>query len=202
MNKNTKLLSYFTGHGGDGYIKIQDTTVIMDDEMRDAMNESHAKSNYNEVLMFSDSCGAATLFEKLESPNIYGVGSSSRGEKSLSYSSDSNMGLSVVDRFTRINYLFLSQNLENNKRLSIADITKEWPESTLEGHYSSTNTYPKKTEKNIYFKDFFKDQSPRVRDVVSLGKDGSSYRQLQGILKEISLMPMEENFKIQNNVYY
>ena len=64
MNKDTKLLTYFTGHGGDGYIKIQDTTVIMDDEMRDVMSESYSKATYSEALMISDSCGAATIFEK------------------------------------------------------------------------------------------------------------------------------------------
>ena len=35
-------------------------------------------NRYKEMLMINDSCGAATIFEKLTAPNIFGLGSSSR----------------------------------------------------------------------------------------------------------------------------
>lgn len=41
--KNTKVLVYSTGHGGDGYMKMQDTGVVMDDLIRLDLEESYSK---------------------------------------------------------------------------------------------------------------------------------------------------------------
>jgi glycosylphosphatidylinositol transamidase (GPIT) subunit GPI8 len=47
--------------------------------------------------MINDSCGASTIFEKLTAPNIFGLGSSSRGQKSYSHGFDANISLSKSD---------------------------------------------------------------------------------------------------------
>jgi phosphatidylinositol glycan class K len=46
LNKNSRLLVYFTGHGGDGYIKMQDTDVILDEDLEAIMKESYEKQLY------------------------------------------------------------------------------------------------------------------------------------------------------------
>jgi len=105
--------------------------------------------SFQEILMFSDSCGAATLFEKVKTPNFFGLGSSSRGEKSYSYGNDPNMSLSVIDAFSRNVYMFLMEKLSTNKKLlSMADLLKELPVSNRE-HFSFTNTHSKKNERNV-----------------------------------------------------
>ena len=48
----------------------------------------------------ADTCQANTLGNTIRSPNIISVGSSLRNENSYSWGSDSDVGLSLTDRFT------------------------------------------------------------------------------------------------------
>ena len=43
MNKNSRLLVYLTGHGGNGYIKIQDTDVMLAEDLQRIMLEASKK---------------------------------------------------------------------------------------------------------------------------------------------------------------
>ncbi|KAL4470857.1 hypothetical protein ABPG72_016403 [Tetrahymena utriculariae] len=202
-NKNTKILTYFTGHGGSGYIKMQDTDVMMDEEMRVALEEFNLKNFYNEMLMFSDSCSAATIFEKLRpdtNPNIFGIGSSSRGQYSYSFGKDSNINLSVVDRFTRANYLFLANDFVRNKDSVLSDIMKEWTHEYLSGDFSYTNTHAKKDHKNIYLKDFFSNLNPTTSNILDMSPKDHHYGQLDALLGEIISQPTV-NFSIENKPF-
>jgi glycosylphosphatidylinositol transamidase (GPIT) subunit GPI8 len=52
------------------------------------VRELHNKSMYRSILALSDSCGASTLFEHVDSPRFISIGSSSKGEKSMSHGFD------------------------------------------------------------------------------------------------------------------
>ncbi|ODM90394.1 putative GPI-anchor transamidase [Orchesella cincta] len=49
-----------TGHGGDGFLKFQDSEEITNVE-------------YNEIFFMVDTCQAASMYEKFYSPNILAV---------------------------------------------------------------------------------------------------------------------------------
>ncbi|KRX00518.1 hypothetical protein PPERSA_06161 [Pseudocohnilembus persalinus] len=158
LHKNANILVYFTGHGGDSYIKMQDTDVVFDEDLERILRESYTKELYHEIAMFSDSCSAATLFYKLVAPNIFSVGSSTFDEKSYSYGRDSLYQQSKTDRFTYNNYQFLNNEFKANRDLKFADLFKTYTYDFLKSHYETINTMPNRNEKDIYLKEFWTNQ--------------------------------------------
>ncbi|EGR28170.1 phosphatidylinositol glycan, putative [Ichthyophthirius multifiliis] len=145
-NKNTKILTFFTGHGGDGYLKMQDTDFVLDEQFDEILQESYIKNLYKEMLMINDSCSASTIFDKLTAPNIFGLGSSSFGQKSYSSGFDENLSVSKSDQLSQITYYYLKKNLMKNKELTLADLMTEFPSSVLKGDIGYKNTNPKKDQ--------------------------------------------------------
>lgn len=52
--------------------------------MADAVAQMWAKNRYHEMFFIADTCQAASMYEKLYSPNVIASGSSLVGEDSLS----------------------------------------------------------------------------------------------------------------------
>lgn len=102
----SNVLVYMTGHGGDGFLKFQDSEEISNHELGDAFEQMWQKrrfvtikdasliviifhslpDRYNELLFIIDTCQAASMFRTFYSPNIVATGSSSVNEDSLSVS--------------------------------------------------------------------------------------------------------------------
>lgn len=101
----SNVLVYMTGHGGDGFLKFQDSEEISNHELGDAFEQMwqkrrcvhtyvlflnaklcgfHLLCRYNELLFIIDTCQAASMFRTFYSPNIVASGSSSVNEDSLS----------------------------------------------------------------------------------------------------------------------
>jgi glycosylphosphatidylinositol transamidase (GPIT) subunit GPI8 len=89
-----------TGHGGDNFLKFQDSEEINAYDIADAFDQMWAMNRYNEILFIIDTCQASTMYERFRSPNIMGISSSMRGESSYSYHVDDEIGVAVIDRFT------------------------------------------------------------------------------------------------------
>lgn len=53
-DKDSNVLVYMTGHGGDGFLKFQDTEEISNDELADAFGQMYEKRRYNELLFIID----------------------------------------------------------------------------------------------------------------------------------------------------
>ncbi|XP_067637282.1 putative GPI-anchor transamidase isoform X2 [Eurosta solidaginis] len=81
----SNVLIYLTGHGGDGFLKFQDSEEITSQELADAVEQMWEKKRYNELFFMVDTCQAASLYEKFTSPNVLAVASSLVGEDSLSH---------------------------------------------------------------------------------------------------------------------
>jgi len=109
-----------TGHGGDGFLKFQDNEEISAIELADVIEQMWRKKRYHELFFVVDTCQAATLFEKFYSPNILAVGSSKRGEDSLSHHVDPKIGVYVIDRFTYYALEFL-EKLKQDSQKTIND---------------------------------------------------------------------------------
>ena len=118
-DEHSNILIYLTGHGGDGFLKFQDSEEITAVELADAFEQMYQKRRYNEILLISETCQAESMGMKLYSPNILSIGSSKVGEDSLSHHGDPTIGVYVVDRYTYYALDFLEKvSINSNKTLS------------------------------------------------------------------------------------
>ncbi|KAH0876943.1 hypothetical protein HID58_064337, partial [Brassica napus] len=107
-DEGSHILLYMTGHGGDEFLKFQDAEELQSHDLADA-----------ELLIMVDTCQAATLFNQLQSPGVLAIGSSLKGENSYSHHLDSDIGVSVVDRFTYYTLAFFERlNIYDNASLN------------------------------------------------------------------------------------
>jgi phosphatidylinositol glycan class K len=108
-----------TGHGGDEFLKFQDAEELQSHDLADAVKQMKEKRRFKELMIMVDTCQAATLFNQLQSPGVLAIGSSLKGENSYSHHLDSDIGVSVVDRFTYYTLAFFERlNIYDNASLS------------------------------------------------------------------------------------
>ncbi|XP_054610426.1 GPI-anchor transamidase isoform X2 [Dunckerocampus dactyliophorus] len=96
----SNILIYLTGHGGNGFLKFQDSEEISNVEMADAFEQMWQKRRYNELLFIIDTCQGASMYERFYSPNLMALASSQAGEDSLSHQPDLGIGVHLMDRYT------------------------------------------------------------------------------------------------------
>lgn len=115
-DSGSNILIYMTGHGGDGFLKFQDSEEITSIELADAFEQMRQKQRYNEILLITETCQAESMAQKLYSANILGVGSSKVGEDSLSHHGDPTIGVYIIDRYTYYALEFLEKvNMTSSK---------------------------------------------------------------------------------------
>ncbi|BBH06725.1 Peptidase C13 family [Prunus dulcis] len=118
-DEGSHILLYMTGHGGDEFLKFQDSEELQSHDLADAVKQMKEKHRFKELLIMVDTCQAATLFSQLQSPGVLAIGSSMKGENSYSHHLDSDVGVSVVDRFTFYTLAFFERlNMYDNASLS------------------------------------------------------------------------------------
>nr|SVE83704.1 EOG090X07K0 [Daphnia pulex] len=99
-DSGSNVLIYLTGHGGDGFLKFQDSEEITNVDLADAIQQMWEKQRYHEMLFIVDTCQAASLYQKFYAPNVLAIGSSLVGEDSLSHHVDPAIGVYIIDRYT------------------------------------------------------------------------------------------------------
>lgn len=72
------------GHGGDNFLKFQDSEEINAHDLADAISQMHERKRFNEIMIMIDTCQAVTMFENINVPGVITIASSSRGESSYS----------------------------------------------------------------------------------------------------------------------
>ncbi|KAF8392245.1 hypothetical protein HHK36_022587 [Tetracentron sinense] len=118
-DEGSHILLYMTGHGGDEFLKFQDSEELQSHDLADAVKQMKEKRRFKELLIMVDTCQASTLFLQLHSPGVLAIGSSMKGENSYSHHLDSDVGVSVVDRFTFYTLAFFERlDMYNNASLS------------------------------------------------------------------------------------
>ena len=140
--QNSNLLIYFSGHGGEDFVKFQEQEELTSDDFADALYQMHLNKRYNEILVISDSCQAQTLYNKIHSPNIIAISSSKLGEDALSHHSDRDTGVYVIDRYTYYLLEFIEKiankkTLEEKLKYKMKDLQKICPKNLC----ISTTTY-------------------------------------------------------------
>lgn len=106
--RNSTVLLYLTGHGGDGFLKLHDQSELLSTDVAAAVKNMHASGRYKELLLVLDTCQAATLYGELqEVPGWAGIASSKLGQSSYALRSDPGVGAHLVDEFSHYlsNYL-------------------------------------------------------------------------------------------------
>ncbi|KAJ2761916.1 glycosylphosphatidylinositol anchor biosynthesis, partial [Coemansia nantahalensis] len=144
--RNKRLLSddksnifiYMTGHGGEDFLKFQDSEEINSYDIADAMQQMWEKKRYREILFMIDTCQANTMFSKFYAPNVLSIGSSRKGENSYSHYHDRDIGASVIDRFTYYNLEFF-ESVDLSSKHTMADLISTY-NTTLIGSHPGVRT--------------------------------------------------------------
>ena len=119
----SNVLVYMTGHGGDQFLKFQDSEEIGAWDLADAFGQMWEKKRYNELLFMIDTCQANTMFSHFYSPNIIATGSSGLDQSSYSHHADSDVGVAVIDRWTYYILEFLETQVTSpNSKRTLGDL--------------------------------------------------------------------------------
>ncbi|XP_018399570.1 PREDICTED: putative GPI-anchor transamidase isoform X2 [Cyphomyrmex costatus] len=125
-DEGSNILIYLTGHGGNGFLKFQDSEEITSQELGDALEQMWQKRRYHEILFVVDTCQASSMYEKFYSPNILAVASSLVGEDSLSHHVDPAIGVYIIDRYTYYALNFL-EKVEPSSIKTLGEFLKVCP---------------------------------------------------------------------------
>lgn len=152
----SNILIYLTGHGGDSFLKFQDSEELTNVDLADAIETMYQGNRYNEILLIVDTCQSESMYKKIHSPNVLATSSSLVGEDSLSYDVDQSIGVYIIDRYTQFTLDFLEnevKTLPTNR--SMADYLASCPKSKcLSTVGVRTDLYPK-DPKRVRVTDFF-----------------------------------------------
>ncbi|XP_026479323.1 putative GPI-anchor transamidase [Ctenocephalides felis] len=153
-DEGSNILIYLTGHGGDGFLKFQDSEEVTSQELADALQQMWQKRRYNELFFMIDTCQAASMYEKFYSPNILAVASSLLGEDSLSHHVDPAIGVYIIDRYTYYALDFLEKVHQSSTR-SMADFLKVCPKSVCISTVGVRKDLFKRDVSKVPITDFF-----------------------------------------------
>lgn len=128
----SNVLVYMTGHGGDQFLKFQDSEEIGAWDLADAFGQMWEKKRYHELLFMIDTCQANTMYTHLYSPNIIATGSSALDQSSYSHHADSDVGVAVIDRWTYYILEFLETQVTSpSSKLTLGDLFDSYDEAKI-----------------------------------------------------------------------
>lgn len=127
----SNVFVYMTGHGGDQFLKFQDSAEIGSQDIADAFAQMYEKKRYKELLFAIDTCQANTMFETFHTPNLVAVGSSARDENSYSHHGDKEIGVAIIDRFTYHTLDFMEKQRTGNPSASLLDLFQFYQRAPL-----------------------------------------------------------------------
>ncbi|XP_058723965.1 GPI-anchor transamidase-like isoform X2 [Vicia villosa] len=153
-DEGSHILLYMTGHGGDEFLKFQDSEELQSHDLADVVKQMKEKHRFKELLVMVDTCQASTLFSQFHSPDVLAIGSSMKGQNSYSHHLDSDVGVSVVDRFTFYTLAFFERlNIYDNASLSSL-FNSYNPNLLMSTAYYRMDLYQRQLEK-VHVTNFF-----------------------------------------------
>ncbi|KAI5635132.1 peptidase c13 family domain-containing protein [Phthorimaea operculella] len=160
-DEGSNVLIYLTGHGGDGFLKFQDSEEVTSQELADALEQMWQKKRYNEIFCIIDTCQASSMYEKFYSPNILAVASSLVGEDSLSHHVDSAIGVYIIDRYTYYVLEFL-ENVQPDSKRTMAEFLQVCPKSACISTVGVRKDLFKRDPRLVPITDFFGSVRPVI----------------------------------------
>ncbi|KAJ2397782.1 glycosylphosphatidylinositol anchor biosynthesis, partial [Coemansia sp. RSA 2603] len=150
----SNVFIYMTGHGGEDFLKFQDSEEINSYDIADAFEQMREKQRYREILFVIDTCQANTMYSKFYSPNILSIGSSRKGENSYSHFHDYDLGVSVIDRFTYYNLEFF-ESVDMSTKQTMEELVSTYNTTLIGSHPGiRTDLFARKLSET-YLTDFF-----------------------------------------------
>nr|XP_021380490.1 GPI-anchor transamidase [Lonchura striata domestica] len=150
----SNILIYMTGHGGNGFLKFQDSEEITNVELADAFEQMWQKRRYNELLFIIDTCQGASMYERFYSPNIMALASSQVGEDSLSHQPDLEIGVHLMDRYTFYVLEFLEE-IHPASQTNMNDLFQVCPKSLCVSTPGHRTDLFQRDPQNVLITDFF-----------------------------------------------
>ena len=98
--RESDVLLYVTGHGGENFMKFQDKDMMSGEDLAEVVAEMRSLGRYRELTIVVDTCKASTFCRHVSSPNVTCVSSSLRGQNSYSKHANAEVGNSLVDEMT------------------------------------------------------------------------------------------------------
>ena len=101
-NEHSNLFIYFTGHGGDEFLKFHDADELSAKELALTFAEMRAKRRFKRCILVVDTCQAGSLFKYLDNSTsgILAMASAKLGENAYASPADATTGVALADRFT------------------------------------------------------------------------------------------------------
>ncbi|PLW37326.1 hypothetical protein PCASD_09666 [Puccinia coronata f. sp. avenae] len=153
-DERSNIFVYMTGHGGDEFLKFQDSEEISAFDLADAFQTMWAKKRYNELLFMIDTCQANTMTTKLYSPNILATGSSAKGENSYSHHADSDIGVAVVDRYSHFVLSYL-EAMNKTSTSTLQDFINAYSGGTFHSTPAARTDLMSRSMSQVLMTDFF-----------------------------------------------
>jgi phosphatidylinositol glycan class K len=159
-NRNSKVLVYLNGHGGDGFIKFQDREIISADQIAESFEWMKKQNRFKELLFISDTCQADSMLQKIYTPNVIGISTSKVGQSSYSYNPDPNLGFALLDRFSYHLNDFLKSALKKNvkRRKTLQDMINFLTYDKMRSDMTFNTDHSNRTLDKIYVDEFFTGQ--------------------------------------------
>lgn len=195
-DEGSNILVYMTGHGGDNFLKFQDSEEINAYDLADAFEQMKEHNRYHEVLFIIDTCQASTMFERFRSPGIFAISSSMRGESSYSYNVEDDVGVALIDRFT-FSLLDFMKEVDIHSEKTIADFMDFLSVDFLGSKPETRGDLFDRDMKAIRLIDFFGNVRQVTSDIpkadgrwfVPMGERPSEFIPPEEVLPEIELPP-------------
>ncbi|MCO5553902.1 hypothetical protein L7F22_007428 [Adiantum nelumboides] len=219
-DEGSHVLLYMTGHGGDQFLKFQDSEEIQSHDLADAIEQMREKKRFKELLVMVDTCQAATLYSQLYSPGVLAIGSSRKGQNSYSHHLDSEVrifhfffvrkgqnsyshhldsevGVSVVDRFTYFTLAFF-ENLDIYSNASLISLFQSYNPALLMSHADYREDLFRRPLHEVPVTHFF----GSVMEVVHTDSMFDGFKGYEGSPKSCSGLTKEANCKVEENVAF
>uniref|UniRef100_V5EZD4 GPI-anchor transamidase n=1 Tax=Kalmanozyma brasiliensis (strain GHG001) TaxID=1365824 RepID=V5EZD4_KALBG len=166
----SNVLLYMTGHGGDEFLKFQDSEEISAVDIADALEQMHQAHRYHELLFIVDTCQANTLYSRIYSPNILATGSSEKGQNSYSHGADDDLGVAMIDRYTNF-ILEWMEGVDKRGNETIKMLFDAYDREKIESDPGVRSDLFRRELGDVKVTDFFGgvsqvDLTPKVREVM------------------------------------
>ncbi|GIL77310.1 hypothetical protein Vretimale_3038 [Volvox reticuliferus] len=112
------------------------------------------KGRYRELLMIVETCEAATLLQRVSAPNVITIASSQKEQQSLSFKSDPELGLSLIDRFTYQTLAFF-ESIDIKSMATLADLFGTYSYEFMQSHFSYRMTNATRRPRDVKLTNFW-----------------------------------------------
>ena len=115
------------------------------------------KRKYKEILFFIDTCEAMSLFDQVNAPNMYLVGSSAHHQSAYSHEFDADIYQNLNDYWTHQMLLFFRGQHNSHKftkKTNLGQFKDMFPYSLIKSDLGIKNTHPTKKLEEVFLYEF------------------------------------------------